>query len=61
MGVEWPLIIDQGIVHITPHMFLAIGHILGILVETLSWSKIHSISLWYYSKWSKIRRRTTDF
>jgi hypothetical protein len=41
MGVVWPLIIDQRLVHLTPHMVLAIDHILGFLVETSSWSKIH--------------------
>jgi hypothetical protein len=40
-GVVLRLIIDQRLVHVTPHMFLVIGHILGFLVETLSWSKIH--------------------
>jgi hypothetical protein len=34
------LIIDQRLVHLTPHMFLAIDHILGFLVEAISWSKI---------------------
>jgi hypothetical protein len=29
MGVVWPFIIDQRLVHLTPHMFLAIDHILG--------------------------------
>jgi hypothetical protein len=41
MGVVWPLIIDQRLVHLNPHMFLAIDHILGFLVESFSWSKIH--------------------
>jgi hypothetical protein len=27
-------------VHLTLHSFLAIDHILGFLVETISWSKI---------------------
>jgi hypothetical protein len=40
MGVVWPLIIDQKLVHLTPDSFLAIDHILGFLVETISWSKI---------------------
>jgi hypothetical protein len=31
------LIIDQTLIHLTPHMFLAIDHILGFLVETISW------------------------
>jgi hypothetical protein len=29
MGVVWPLIIDQRLVHLTPICFLAIDHILG--------------------------------
>jgi hypothetical protein len=37
MGVLWPLIIDHRIIHLTPHMFLAIGHNIGFLVETISW------------------------
>jgi hypothetical protein len=41
MGVVWPLIIDQRLVHLTHICFLAICHILGFLVETISWSKIH--------------------
>jgi hypothetical protein len=40
MGVVWPLIKTQRLVHLTPHMFLAIDHILGFLVEAISWSKI---------------------
>jgi hypothetical protein len=43
MGVVWPLIIDQRLAHLTtsPHIyFLAINHILGFLVETISWAKI---------------------
>jgi hypothetical protein len=39
MGVAWPLIIDQRLVHLTPHMFFAIYHIPGFLVEMNSWSK----------------------
>jgi hypothetical protein len=27
----------QRLVHLSPHMFLAIDHILGFLVETISW------------------------
>jgi hypothetical protein len=42
MGVVWPFIIDQRLVQFTPHMFLAIDHILGFLVETISWSKIRT-------------------
>ena len=41
MWVVWPLIIYQTLIHLTPHMFLVIDHILGFLVETISWSKIH--------------------
>jgi hypothetical protein len=37
----WPLIIDQRLVHLAPHMFLVIDHILRFLVETISWSKLH--------------------
>jgi hypothetical protein len=40
MGVVWTLIIDQRLVHITQHSFLAIDHILGFMEETISWSKI---------------------
>jgi hypothetical protein len=40
IGVVWPLIIDQRLVHISLHFFLAIDHILGFLVETISWSKV---------------------
>jgi hypothetical protein len=40
MGVVWPLIIDQRLVHLTPRVFLAIDHNLGFLVETISWLKI---------------------
>jgi hypothetical protein len=37
----------------SPHIcFLAIGHILGFMVETISWSKILRVSLRYYWKWS---------
>jgi hypothetical protein len=41
IGVVWPLIIDQRLVHLTHICFLALDHILGFLVETISWSKIH--------------------
>jgi hypothetical protein len=40
MGVVWPLIIDQRIIHLTHIFFLTIDHILGFLLETISWSKI---------------------
>jgi hypothetical protein len=40
MGVVWPLISDQRLVHLTHICFLAIDHILVFLVETISWSKI---------------------
>jgi hypothetical protein len=40
MGVVWPLIIDQRLVHLIPYMS-SIDHILGFLAETISWSKIH--------------------
>jgi hypothetical protein len=40
MGVMWPLIINQRLVHLTQISFLAIDHILGFLLETISWSKI---------------------
>jgi hypothetical protein len=40
MGVVWPLMIDQRLVHLTHICFHAIGHILGFLVDTISWSKI---------------------
>jgi hypothetical protein len=41
MGVVWPLVIDQMNLHLTHIYFLAIGYIIGFLVETDSWSKIH--------------------
>jgi hypothetical protein len=41
MGVVWPLIIDQRLVHLTPHMFLTIYQNLGFLVDSICWSKIH--------------------
>jgi hypothetical protein len=34
------LIIDQRLVHLTPHMFPWHRSLLGFLVETISWSKI---------------------
>jgi hypothetical protein len=37
MGVVWPLIIDQRLVHLTPICSLAIHHILEFLVESISW------------------------
>jgi hypothetical protein len=40
MGVLWPLIIDQRLVHLTPIYCGDIGHILGFLLEIISWSKI---------------------
>jgi hypothetical protein len=40
MAVVCPLIINQRLVHLTPHIFLVIDHILGFLVETISCSKI---------------------
>jgi len=40
MGVVWPLIIDQRLIHLTHICFLVVDHILGFLVETISWSKI---------------------
>jgi len=38
--VLWPLIIDQRLIHLTHICFLAAEHILGFLVETISWAKI---------------------
>jgi hypothetical protein len=35
MVVVWSLIIEQSLVHLTHICFLAIGHILGFLVETI--------------------------
>jgi hypothetical protein len=35
--VVWPLIIDQRLVDLTPHMFISIYDILGFLVDTISW------------------------
>jgi hypothetical protein len=34
MGVVWPLIIDQRLVHLTPYTFPCHSHILKFLVET---------------------------
>jgi hypothetical protein len=41
MGVVWPLIFDQRLIQLTTHMFPCIDHILGFMVETISWSEIH--------------------
>jgi hypothetical protein len=41
MGVVWPLIIGQRPIYLSHICFHAIDHILGFLVETISWSKIH--------------------
>jgi hypothetical protein len=35
--VVWPLIIDKGFIHLTRIFFFAIDHILGFLVEAVSW------------------------
>jgi hypothetical protein len=40
MGVVWPLIIDQRLVHLTPHMFPCQRSHSWIFGETISWSKI---------------------
>jgi hypothetical protein len=40
MGVVWPLIFDQRLIDSLHICFLAIDHILGFMVETISWSKI---------------------
>jgi hypothetical protein len=40
MGDVWQLIIDQRLLHLTHICFLAIDHILGFLVETISRAKI---------------------
>jgi hypothetical protein len=40
IGVVWPLIINQRLVHLTHICFLSMDHILGFLVETIPWSKI---------------------
>jgi hypothetical protein len=36
MGVVWPLITDQRLVHLTHICFLVVGHTFGFLVETIS-------------------------
>jgi hypothetical protein len=36
MGVVWQLIIDQSLINLTHMCFLAIDHILGFLVVTIS-------------------------
>jgi hypothetical protein len=48
MGVVWPLIIDQRLVHLTPHMFLAIDHILGFLWRPFLGQKSVGVRLQYY-------------
>jgi lipoprotein signal peptidase len=40
MGVVWPLILARGSYTTLHKCFLAIDHILGFMVETISWSKI---------------------
>jgi hypothetical protein len=47
MGVVWPLIIDQRLIHLTPHMFPCHRSHSWVLVETISWAKIRSHS-WIY-------------
>jgi hypothetical protein len=37
IGVVWALIINQRLIHLTHICFLSIDHILGFLVETISW------------------------
>jgi hypothetical protein len=37
IGVVWPLIINQRLVHLTHIYFLVMDHILRFLVETISW------------------------
>jgi hypothetical protein len=37
MGDVWPLIMYQRLVHLTHVCFLVIDHILGFLVDTISW------------------------
>jgi hypothetical protein len=40
MGVQWQFIMDQRLVHLTPHMFpFHIGHILVFWLEAIFWSK----------------------
>jgi hypothetical protein len=48
MGVVWPLIIYQRLVHLTHICFLAIHHILGFLVETIFCQKSVGVRLRYY-------------
>jgi hypothetical protein len=40
IGVVWPLIINQRLVHLTHICFLSMDQILGFLVDTIPWSKI---------------------
>jgi hypothetical protein len=35
IGVVWPLIINQRLVHLTHICFLVVDHILGFLVESI--------------------------
>jgi hypothetical protein len=35
-GVVWQLIIDPRLVHLTPHMFPSIDHILGFPMESIT-------------------------
>jgi hypothetical protein len=51
IGVVWPLIINQRLVHLTHICFLAIDHILGFLVETILGKKSVGFSLRYCCKW----------
>jgi hypothetical protein len=50
MGVVWPFIIDERLVQLTRICFHVIGHILGFLVETISWLKSIGVNLRYYLK-----------
>jgi hypothetical protein len=40
MGVVWPLVIDQRLVNLTPHIFPCHRSHSWFLVVTISWSKI---------------------
>jgi hypothetical protein len=40
IGDVWSLIINQRLIHVSPHMFPCIDKIVGFLVETISWSII---------------------
>jgi hypothetical protein len=52
-GVGWPLIIDQRLVHLTPHVFPSHrSHSWISCVDHYLVEKSVGVSLWYYRKWT---------